>query len=245
MRARLRSGRRPRALHRARRRPRRIVPTTPPGRVAIARRVGARTRAACCWRRDGGGERGRPCLRGAAPRPPARRPSRSRALVGQAEIGRRLPAGLERLTPANVGELHLFERDAGISGHDAPFAAGVTVRRWSAIWRGAGVGAIGDAGASVEDELDSATIRATGRARGRGRDRTGGLAMFARRGRRQPSGLYPGPHGRGCSFNSSLTSATVSHGSSPDVGGLELGSAIQSLRRRRITISKFVTFDNT
>ena len=163
----------------------------------------------------------------------------------EAEIGRCLAAGLERLTPANVGELHLFERDAGISGHDAPFAAGVTVRMWSAIWRGAGVGAKGDAGASVEDELDSATYPGDGsssRARSRS-DRRTRQVRPARTAASRPL-LTQDRTVAGCSFNSSLTSATVSHGSSPDVGGLELGSAIQSLRRRRITISKFVIFDN-
>jgi hypothetical protein len=37
--------------------------------------------------------------------------------LGEAVIWRRLDAGLERVAPALVGELHLFERDAWIIGH--------------------------------------------------------------------------------------------------------------------------------
>ena len=117
-------------------------------RAATARRGAARGRAACSGRPDADGARGRADRRGAARPPPARPRWRSRARAERSRVRRRLDARLERVAPALVGELHLFERDARISVHGCSAGAEPTVMMWSAIWRGAAVGKDSLAGAS-------------------------------------------------------------------------------------------------
>jgi hypothetical protein len=69
-------------------------------------------------------------------------------------VGRRLDARLERIAPPLVSELDLFERYAGIIGHDGSLDSTPTVMMWSAICLGAWVRA-GSLGASPDEALAS------------------------------------------------------------------------------------------
>jgi hypothetical protein len=147
----------------------------------------------------------------------------------EAEVGRRFVAGLERLAPAHVGELDLFERGAGVSGHEGPFAAGTIVRMWSAICLGAAVGANNGAGGFEDDAAASDTNpgeASSSRARSRSDRRTRHVRP-TRTAAKRPL-LTQDRTVAGWSVNSSLTWATVSHGSSPDGVVLEGGSAIRA-----------------
>ena len=165
----------------------------------------------------------------------------------EAEIGRRFVAGLERLAPAHVGEL------GPVRARRGDLRSRCSVRR-----RGDGEDVVGDlAGRRCGSRQESrASIRG----------RPGGLGDVS--GRRvefegaveirpadppgspgadggQPPALDPGPHGRRVELQLIADLGDGQPRIFSRCGGLELGSAIQSLRRRRITISKFVIFDNS
>ena len=93
-------------------------------------------------------QRGRLLLGGVGDRPHALR---------EPEIRRRLDARLERVAPALVGELHLFDRDPRIPAHRLPCPLpGPTAMMWSAICRGAGVRRCDDARGRASDSASCA-----------------------------------------------------------------------------------------
>ena len=132
--------------------------------------------------------------------------------LGEPEIGRRLGAGLERLAPVLVGELDLFDRQAWIGAHDARPASVATVMIWSAIRRGAGLGAAAGSGWPVELTCGRAGDAWAPSARSSSERRTR-KPLPARTARRR-SVLIHARTVTGLMFSSSLTCWTVSHGSS-------------------------------
>jgi hypothetical protein len=138
-------------------------------------------------------------------------------------VRRRFDTGFERLTPTLVGELHLFERDPRVAGHDRSPAWGLTVMMWSAICRGAGVRG-NAAGASLEEADEEASWRRyagealDSSARSTSERRTRQVRP-ARTAARRPD-LTHARTVAWWSFSSSLTWGTVSHGSSSGVGAV-------------------------
>ena len=116
----------------------------------------------------------------------------------EAKVRRRLDARLERVAPALVGELHLFERDAGIAAHDCVRGPGPTVMMWSAICRGAAV----RRSARVRGLASGGGLLADVRRRGVGQERAVDLRAThppgpARADGREAAALDPRADGRG------------------------------------------------
>ena len=141
------------------------------------------------------------------------------------QIGRRLDAGLERVAPAPVGELHLLDRDTRIAAHDSVPAAGPTAMMWSAICRGAGVGPDARLGSRAScpwayaGDASDISVRSTS-------DRRTRHSRPTRTARSRPV-LIQIRTVAGWIFSSALTCGTVSHGSSPASGVLEIASGIE------------------
>src|SRR5581483_6735323 len=143
------------------------------------------------------------------------------------KVRRRLDARLERLAPALVGELHLFDRDPGIPAHHSPPDSGVTVMMWLAICRGAGVrddplSRSREESASCSTyagEASDISARSTSERRTR-------HSRPTRTARRRPSLIHTRTVA-GWIFSSAPTCCTVSQGSSPGTGLFEGLSAIQ------------------
>jgi hypothetical protein len=133
--------------------------------------------------------------------------------VSEPVVRWRFDAGLQRVAPALIGELDLFERDAGIVGHGCWPGDGVKAVMWSAICRGAAV-------RGGEDEV-AAWRRYAGEALRRIARSTSERRIRQVRPTRAAASLPVLTHARtvvGLSFSSSLTCCTVSHGSFSGVG---------------------------
>ena len=141
------------------------------------------------------------------------------------QIGWRLDACLERVAPAPVGELHLLDRDTRIAAHDSVPAAGPTAMMWSAICRGAGVGPDARLGSRAScpwayaGDASDISVRSTS-------DRRTRHSRPTRTARSRPV-LIQIRTVAGWIFSSALTCGTVSHGSSPATGVLEIASGIE------------------
>jgi hypothetical protein len=152
------------------------------------------------------------------------------------KIRRSIDARLKRSAPSLVSELHLFDRDPGIAAHHRPPSSGVTVMMWSAIRRGAGVRddtlsrSRGNSPSCSPYAGDASDISARSTS-----DRRTRHSRPTRTARRRPP-LIQARTVAGWIFNSAPTCCTVSHGSSPGTGRLEMLSAIQHFdaRTRRI-----------
>ena len=155
------------------------------------------------------------------------------------QIGWRLDTVLKRIAPAPVGELHLFDRDTRIATHDSVPAAGPTAMMWSAICRGAGVGPDARMGSRAScpsayaGEASDISVRSTS-------DRRTRHSRPTRTARSRPV-LIQMRTVAGWIFSSALTCGTVSHGSSPAIGVLEIASGIEcgdGLRREIYQLGK-------